>query len=74
MLLTLQWFPDSPPSYPASHAMQPFISKFFYVMQIAYWLHCFPELYFQRVKKEELSARIQYAALYLGMDMSAIQS
>ena len=46
--------------------MQPFISKFFFVMQIAYWLHCFPELYFQRVKKEELSARVQYAALYLG--------
>jgi len=57
--------------YPASHALQPFISKFFFVMQIAYWLHCFPELYFQRVKKEELSARVQYAALYLVFTVAA---
>jgi len=57
--------------YPKSHALQPFISKFFFVMQIAYWLHCFPELYFQRVKKEELSARVQYAALYLVFTVAA---
>lgn len=57
--------------YPASHALQPYISKFFFVMQISYWLHCFPELYFQRVKKEELSARVQYAALYLVCTVAA---
>ena len=42
-------------------------------MQISYWLHCFPELYFQRVKKEELSARVQYAALYLGEEMLSVR-
>lgn len=57
--------------YPASHAMQPFISKFFFISQIAYWLHCFPELYFQRVKKEEISSRVQYAALYLVFTVAA---
>ena len=43
-------------------------------MQISYWLHCFPELYFQRVKKEELSARVQYAALYLGEEMLSVRA
>lgn len=57
--------------YPTSHAAQPFIFKFFFVMQIAYWLHCFPELYFQKVKKEEISARVQYAALYLVFTVAA---
>lgn len=28
-----------------------FIVKFFFIMQISYWIHCFPELYFQKVKK-----------------------
>lgn len=57
--------------YPAEHALQPFIAKFFFVMQIAYWLHCFPELYFQRIKKEELSMRIQYAGFYLVFTVAA---
>ena len=25
--------------------------KFFYVLQLAYWFHAFPELYFQKVRK-----------------------
>ncbi|XP_070208733.1 LOW QUALITY PROTEIN: translocating chain-associated membrane protein 1-like 1 [Littorina saxatilis] len=51
--------------YPQDHAILPFIVKFFFIIQIAYWLHCFPELYFQKVKKEEVQARIQYICLYL---------
>lgn len=47
------------------HANMSFILKFFFIIQIAYWIHCFPELYFQKVKKEEMSARIHYAVLYL---------
>ncbi|XP_076437685.1 translocating chain-associated membrane protein 1-like 1 [Babylonia areolata] len=51
--------------YPQDHATLPFIVKFFFIIQIAYWLHCFPELYFQKVKKEEMLGRVQYITLYL---------
>lgn len=47
------------------HAEIPFIVKFYFVLQIAYWLHCFPELYFQKIKKEEIPARLLYTSLYL---------
>lgn len=39
--------------------------KLYFIVQIAYWLHCFPELYLQRVRKEELSQRAFYISLYL---------
>ncbi|PVD32561.1 hypothetical protein C0Q70_08002 [Pomacea canaliculata] len=44
--------------YPKDHAAIPYVN-------IAYWLHCFPELYFQKVKKDEIPGRVQYATLYL---------
>jgi len=28
-----------------------FQMKFFYISQLAYWFHAFPELYFQKTKK-----------------------
>lgn len=42
-----------------------FMFKFFFVIQLAYWLHCYPELYFQKVKREDMPARITYATIYL---------
>lgn len=39
--------------------------KFFYLTQLAYWLHALPELYFQKVRKEEISRQLQYICLYL---------
>ena len=42
-----------------------YLFKFYFIIQISYWLHAFPELYFQKVKKEEMAARITYATLYL---------
>merc|ERR1711881_309606 len=39
--------------------------KFFFIIQISYWLHIFPELYFQKTKKEDMAPKIQYATLYL---------
>lgn len=42
-----------------------FMFKFFFIVQLAYWLHCYPELYFQKVKKEDMPARITYATIYL---------
>lgn len=51
--------------YPELHASMPYILKFFFVIQIAYWLHTFPELYFQKVKRDEMGSRLTYASLYL---------
>merc|ERR1712025_1296765 len=36
-----------------------------FIIQISYWLHIFPELYFQKTKKEDMAPKIQYATLYL---------
>ncbi|BFZ21217.1 hypothetical protein BsWGS_24256 [Bradybaena similaris] len=47
------------------HANLPFTVKFFFIVQIAYWFHNYPELYFQKVRKEEISGRLQYTTLYL---------
>lgn len=40
-----------------------FSSKLFFIGQLAYWLHCYPELYFQRVKKEDIPPRIIQATI-----------
>uniref|UniRef100_A0A8C5F089 TLC domain-containing protein n=1 Tax=Gouania willdenowi TaxID=441366 RepID=A0A8C5F089_GOUWI len=50
-------------NYPHSHLR--FQVKFFYLTQLAYWLHALPELYFQKVRKEEISRQLQYICLYL---------
>lgn len=47
------------------HTFMTFMFKFFFIVQISYWLHIYPELYFQKVKREDMGARIQYASLYL---------
>lgn len=39
--------------------------KFFFIAQLSYWLHSYPELYFQKVKKEEMGERIYQATAYL---------
>lgn len=53
------------------HNTMTFMFKFFFIIQISYWLHVFPELYFQKVKKEDMAAKIQYASLYLGFIVPA---
>lgn len=50
-------------SYP--HSNLSFLVKLYFVLQIAYWIHCFPELYFQKVKKDEIWSRVQYYVIYL---------
>lgn len=39
--------------------------KIYYIIQISYWLHCLPEFYLQRTKKEELPQKLRYVSLYL---------
>ncbi|XP_052249522.1 translocating chain-associated membrane protein 1-like isoform X2 [Dreissena polymorpha] len=47
------------------HANMSFVMKIYFIIQLAYWLHGFPELYFQKTKKDEMQGRIQYTVLYL---------
>lgn len=47
------------------HTEMSYLFKFYFIIQIAYWLHSFPELYFQKVKKDEMPSRITYSVLYL---------
>merc|ERR1712002_1260986 len=47
------------------HNNMTFLFKFFFIIQISYWLRIFPELYFQKTKKEDIAPKIQYACLYL---------
>uniref|UniRef100_A0A8C5TK99 Translocation associated membrane protein 2 n=1 Tax=Malurus cyaneus samueli TaxID=2593467 RepID=A0A8C5TK99_9PASS len=50
-------------NYP--HVYLPYQVKFFYLCQLAYWLHALPELYFQKVRKEEIPRQLRCIALYL---------
>ncbi|GAB0091439.1 Translocating chain-associated membrane protein [Sergentomyia squamirostris] len=45
--------------YP-NHPMS-FIHKLYFIIQLAYYLHMLPELYFQKVKKEEQRDKIRHA-------------
>ncbi|XP_048696881.1 translocating chain-associated membrane protein 1 isoform X2 [Caretta caretta] len=47
------------------HILIPFQMKFFYISQLAYWFHAFPELYFQKTKKEDIPRQLVYIGLYL---------
>ncbi|CAK1540001.1 unnamed protein product [Leptosia nina] len=47
--------------YP-NHSMT-FLLKLWWVVQAAYWIHTIPELYFQRVKKDEWAGRIRQAVV-----------
>ncbi|NXD70509.1 TR1L1 protein, partial [Eolophus roseicapillus] len=49
--------------YPFSRML--FQEKFFYICQIAYWLHALPELYFQKVQKEDIPRQLRYICLYI---------
>lgn len=49
-------------SYPG---LMSFSLKLFFIGQVAYWLHCYPELYFQRAKKEEILPRVVLATIGL---------
>ncbi|MBN3295222.1 TR1L1 protein, partial [Amia calva] len=47
------------------HTLMPFQMKFYYICQLGYWLHAFPELYFQKTKKEDIPRQVVYISLYL---------
>ncbi|CAF1595178.1 unnamed protein product, partial [Didymodactylos carnosus] len=41
------------------------MTKLYFLVQISYWLHNFPELYLQKIRKEDIPQRIVYTSLYL---------
>ncbi|CAK8683468.1 translocating chain-associated membrane protein 1-like [Clavelina lepadiformis] len=47
------------------HSIMKWENKLFLIAQIAYWVHMYPELYFQKARKEEVPARVQYYSLHL---------
>ncbi|KAF3860699.1 hypothetical protein F7725_000954 [Dissostichus mawsoni] len=63
-ILTAEDFATNPTflweGYPHTHMV-----KFFYICQIAYWLHALPELYFQKVRKEDIPRQLYYICLYV---------
>ena len=40
-------------------------TKLYFIIQLSYWLHNYPELYLQKVRKEDIPARVVYTSLYL---------
>ncbi|XP_012265704.1 translocating chain-associated membrane protein 1 [Athalia rosae] len=52
-------------------ALLSFSLKLFFIGQFAYWLHCYPELYFQRAKKEEIFPRVTQATVGLLFTLAA---
>lgn len=52
-------------NYPEDHAKLSFRLKFYFIIQLAYWLHNYPELYFQKVKKEDMLERVLFSTLHL---------
>lgn len=48
-----------------------FSLKLFFIGQLAYWLHCFPELYFQRAKKEDIPPRVIQATIGFFVTLAA---
>uniref|UniRef100_A0A1A7Y1I5 TLC domain-containing protein n=1 Tax=Iconisemion striatum TaxID=60296 RepID=A0A1A7Y1I5_9TELE len=66
-ILTSEDFATNPTflweGYPHTHMV--FQVKFFYICQIAYWLHALPELYFQKVRKEDIPRQLYYICLYV---------
>ncbi|XP_039590638.1 translocating chain-associated membrane protein 1-like 1 isoform X2 [Polypterus senegalus] len=66
-ILTAEEFATNPTllweGYPHVHMF--FQVKFFYICQIAYWLHALPELYFQKVRKEDIPRQLYYICLYI---------
>jgi|UniRef100_A0A914DER9 translocating chain-associated membrane protein 1 len=51
--------------YPDVHRYLPLTVKIFFILQITYWLHQFPEFYFMKVKREEIRARTFYSVVFL---------
>ena len=48
-----------------------FSNLVFVLFQLSYWLHLFPELYFLKVRKEDIPNRVQDYLMHLGFIAAA---
>jgi translocating chain-associated membrane protein 1 len=46
------------------HLEMSFVLKFFMLIQLSYWLHWLPEMYFIRMKREEIPQKLAITAAY----------
>jgi translocating chain-associated membrane protein 1 len=49
------------------HAEMSFVVKFFMLAQVSYWIHWIPEIYFLRMKKDEIPAKVITAGVFVGI-------
>ncbi|CAJ0930838.1 unnamed protein product, partial [Mesorhabditis belari] len=52
--------------YPEEHRAMTLNMKLFFLLQIAYWVHQFPEFYFSKMKKDEMQHRTVVSILHIG--------
>lgn len=52
--------------YPEAHRHITLSTKLFFIFQISYWIHQFPEFYFQKLKRDEIRNRTIYSILFFG--------
>ncbi|VDO26008.1 unnamed protein product [Haemonchus placei] len=51
--------------YPDEHRWMNLNMKLFAILQISYWIHQFPEFYFQKMKADEIRQRTFYSVLHI---------
>ncbi|EFP04906.1 hypothetical protein CRE_30007 [Caenorhabditis remanei] len=51
--------------YPAEHRVMTASYKIFFLLQLAYWVHQFPEFYFQKLKREEIRQKTVQALVHI---------
>ncbi|CAB3406262.1 unnamed protein product [Caenorhabditis bovis] len=51
--------------YPEEHRWMTSLYKIFFILQISYWLHQFPEFYFQKMKKDEIRQKSLVSIIYM---------
>jgi len=53
------------------HTEMSFMLKLFFLLQISYWIHMFPELYFMKARKEDIPEKLAHYSLYLAFISAA---
>ena len=51
--------------YYDKHVHMPFITKFYFLIQLSYWMHCYPELYFLKVPITFIPSRLKLYTIAL---------
>lgn len=57
--------------YPAEHRVMSISYKMFFIFQISYWLHQFPEFYLQKLKRDEIRQKTFHTVTYLAFITAA---